>query len=429
MRTAFTDEQLTDPQLRAAENSLRRCVHCGFCTATCPTYVLLGDERDSPRGRIALIQNMLESGAPPTKEAVLHIDRCLSCLGCRTTCPSGVDYAALIDTAREYINDEYKRPFAERVFRKFVLIVLMRPWLFSVLRTLGRALASVAARLPGRLGKMGGKIPVPQSLDAEHRAVPEAVPGAKRIALLPGCVQRALSPQIDAAARRVMAHKDMNAVPLTRSGCCGALAFHMGDAKRATKYARKLIETFEKADAETPFDSVLMTATGCTAFLKEYGALFAGDPEWEPRAKRFAAKLRDFVELIEPSREPAHAIAMGDMRVAYHPPCSLQHAQKILGRGEDLLTAAGFKLMPFADSHLCCGSAGSYSILQPEISEVLRTRKLAAIKESGATIIASANVGCINQLSGPHAPPAVHIAELLDWADGGPKPAAIKDGD
>jgi glycolate oxidase iron-sulfur subunit len=427
VRTAFTPEQLADPQLRAAEDSLRRCVHCGFCTATCPTYVLLGDERDSPRGRIALIQNMLESGAAPNTETVRHIDRCLSCLGCRTACPSGVDYAALVDRAREHIHKTFKRPFTERAFRSFVLTVLMHPGLYKVLTVLGRSLATVASSLPGRLGKMGRKIPQAHTLDAEHKTVVDAGAGAARVALLPGCVQRALSPEIDAATRRVLARSKLNAEPINHSGCCGALAFHMGDTRLAKKYARKLIEAVENDGANSPFAAVTMTATGCTAFLKKYQALFEGDAIWEPRAKAFVEKIRDFVELIEPSAEPTHAIAMGDMRVAYHPPCSLQHAQRIEGKGEALLAAAGFKLTSFADTHLCCGSAGSYSILQPEISEALRARKVTAIKDSGATLIASGNIGCITHLSGAHAPPAVHIAELLDWADGGPKPAAIKD--
>lgn len=429
MRTAFSQEQLADPHLRAVEDSLRRCVHCGFCTATCPTYVLLGDERDSPRGRIALIQDMLESGKPPSAEAVKHIDRCLSCLGCRTTCPSGVNYAVLVDTARVYINDNYKRRFSERIFRRFVLHVLTRPWLFTLLTALGRALATIASSLPARLGAMARKIPAPQPLDAEHKEILPTEEGAKPIALLPGCVQRALGPVIDASARRVLARRKMKAEPLSQSGCCGALAFHMGRADLAKKHARKLIEAFEKEDGEAQFDAILMTATGCTAFLKDYGALFAGDAEWEARAKAFAEKVRDFVELVEPSAEPTHEIAMGDMRVAYHPPCTLQHGQKIEGRGEELLTAAGFKLASFGETHLCCGSAGSYNLLQPQLSSELRARKLGAIKDSGATLIASGNLGCIHQLTGANTPPAVHIAELLDWADGGPKPAAIKEDD
>ncbi len=425
MRTAFTAEQLSDPHLNAAEGSLRRCVHCGFCTATCPTYVLLGDERDSPRGRIALIQNMLESGAAPSADTVRHIDRCLSCLGCRTTCPSGVDYAALIDAGRTYIEESYKRPLGERLFRKFVLRVLMHPLLFRLMTALGAHLSTIASRLPGKLGKMARKVPAKPRTRAEHKALVQTDGDAQRIALLPGCVQRALAPMIDASARRVLARRKINAEPLRDSGCCGSLAFHMGETSLAKKCARKTIEAFERAHRESPLEAALITATGCSAFLKDYGTLFEGDDEWESRAKAFASKVRDFVELVEPCEEPVQEIAFQDLKIAYHPPCSLQHAQNIQGLGETLLTSAGFKLAPFADTHMCCGSAGSYSVLQPEISDGLRARKLAAIKASGANIIASGNVGCINQLSGHGAPAGVHIAELLDWADGGPKPANL----
>lgn len=425
MRTAFTAEQLNDPQLSAAEGSLRRCVHCGFCTATCPTYVLLGDERDSPRGRIALIQNMLESGAAPTPETVRHIDRCLSCLGCSTACPSGVDYAALIDAGRGYIEENYKRPLLERIFRNFVLRVLMYPILFTLMTTLGTYLSTIASRLPGKLGKMARKTPVKQRLRAEHKGVLQADSSARRIALLPGCVQRVLAPAVDTSTRRVLARRKLDAQPLRGSGCCGSLAFHMGETNLAKKCARKTIEAFEKAHKERPLEATLITATGCSAFLKEYGTLFAGDRKWEDRAKAFVSKVRDFVELVEPCEEPAQEIAFQDLDVAYHPPCSLQHGQNIQELGEKLLTSAGFKLAPFAETHMCCGSAGSYSMLQPEISDNLRARKLAAINASGATVIASGNVGCINQLSGHGAPPGVHIAELLDWADGGPKPANL----
>ncbi len=427
MRTAFTKDQLNDPHLHAAEGSLRRCVHCGFCTATCPTYVLLGDERDSPRGRIALIQNMLESGAPPTPDTVRHIDRCLSCLGCRTACPSGVDYAALIDAGRGYIEENYKRPLRERLFRKFVMRVLMHPSLFKLMAALGTHLSAITRRLPGRMGEMARKVPISLRLRPEHEVLLEPNKDAKRIALIEGCVQRALAPVIDASTRRVLARRKLNAEPLAGASCCGSLAFHMGETKLAKKRARKTIEAFGRASTERPVEAILITATGCSAFLKEYGNLFAGDNEWEERAKAFASKVRDFVELVEPCEEPNQEIALQDLSVAYHPPCSLQHAQNIQGQGEALLTAAGFKLVPFADAHMCCGSAGSYSVLQPEISDALRARKLDAIRASGAKIIASGNVGCINQLSGHGAPPGMHIAELLDWADGGPKPANLPD--
>ena len=425
MRTAFTPEQLRDPELFEAEASLRRCVHCGFCTATCPTYVLLGDERDSPRGRIALIQNMLESGKEPTPDTVRHIDRCLSCLGCRTACPSGVDYATLIDAGRSYIAENYRRPLQERLFRNFVMRVLMHPRLFSLMTALGNHLSTIATRLPGRLGKMARKVPVKPRLRAEHKSVHRVDSDARRIGLLPGCVQRALAPAIDFSARRVLARRKFNAEPLRGSGCCGSLAFHMGETNLAKRCAKNTIKAFEKAHAESPVEAILITATGCTAFLKEYESLFTADEEWESRAKSFSSKVRDFVELVEPCQEPVQEIALQHLEVAYHPPCSLQHGQYIRDLGENLLASVGFKLVPFAETHMCCGSAGSYSIMQPEISDGLRARKLAAIKASGATLIASGNVGCINQLSGHGAPPGVHIAELLDWADGGPKPANL----
>jgi glycolate oxidase iron-sulfur subunit len=272
---------------------------------------------------------------------------------------------------------------------------------------------------------MARKVPVKPHLRAEHKAVLQAECDARRIALLPGCVQVALAPVIDASARRVLARRNFNAEPLRGSGCCGSLAFHLGETNLAKKCARKTIEAFERAHKESPLEAILITATGCSAFLKEYGTLFSGDREWEDRAMAFGSKVRDFVELVEPCEVPVQEIAFQDLDVAYHPPCSLQHGQDIQGLGENLLTSAGFRLVPFAETHMCCGSAGTYSVLQPEISDGLRARKLAAIKACGAKIFASGNVGCINHLSGHGAPPGIHIAELLDWTDGGPKPANL----
>jgi glycolate oxidase iron-sulfur subunit len=408
MRTAFSPEQLADPHLKDAERALRTCIHCGFCTATCPTYVLLGDERDSPRGRITLIQNMLESKAAPTRETVTHLDRCLSCLGCKTACPSGVDYSALIDSARIHIAKTYTRPLPEQLWRSFVLCVLMRPRLFALATTAAQLVAPV---LPGKLGAIAKKAgrKRPRTLSARLVYAPA---GSRRVALLKGCVQSALAPEIDAAATRVLARQKNEAVPL--SGCCGALAYHMGREHIAKHEARRVMARFEDSKA----DAMAMTASGCTAFLKDYGRVFAGDPEWEARARAFAAKVRDFTELARPS---ARAADLGrDLTIAYHPPCSLQHGQRIRGLGEALLTAAGFTVVAIPDSHMCCGSAGSYSLLQPGIAEALRATKLDAIRSTGATMIASANIGCLVHLSGEL--PAVHIAELMDWAQGGPKP-------
>jgi glycolate oxidase iron-sulfur subunit len=418
MRTAFRTEQLTDPHMKDAEQALRTCVHCGFCTATCPTYLLLGDERDGPRGRIVLMQHMLESDAPPTAETVKHLDRCLSCLGCKTACPSGVDYSALIDTSRSYIETHYVRPLPERLFRAFILFVLTRPKLFAALSGVSRWFAPILTRLPGKLGIMSRK-----ARGGERKRVdwslPDVSSGAPRVLLLPGCVQRALAPGIDAAAARVLAREDMRVERLDRSGCCGALAYHLGKAEMGKEYARGIIRAYEEEAAKGNVEAVLITASGCSAFLKDYPHVFADEPEWKKRAEAFAAKVRDFTELARPAAAPVGAAVAAPV-VAFHPPCTLQHGQRIYGRGEALLAAAGFRLAPIPDAHLCCGSAGSYSLLQPEIAEQLRERKLAAIRSTGAEIIASANIGCLTHLAGEL--PTVHIAELLDWAGGGRRP-------
>jgi glycolate oxidase iron-sulfur subunit len=414
MRTAFREEQLKDPHLREAEHALRACVHCGFCLPTCPTYLVLGDERDAPRGRIALMQHMLESPHPPSADTVKHLDQCLSCLGCKTACPSGVDYAALIDVSRAHIEKHYRRPFGERLFRSFVLFVLTRPRLFAAMTALGHIFAPV---LPGKLGAMARKAPRAPRLTAEHRAVPSVADPKLRVALVPGCVQRAVAPQIETAVRRVLARQAGAAAPLEGAGCCGALAYHMGKTDEARRFARDVIESFERSDA----DVVSITATGCSAFLKDYARVFADEPEWLGRAQRFVAKTKDFSELAAMSEGPRKDL----LSVAYHPPCSLQHGQKIRSRGEELLQAAGYTLRPIVDSHLCCGSAGSYSLFHPEIAGDLRARKLSAVKATGADVLASGNVGCLIHLSGPDSLPAVHIAELLDWAASGPKPPGL----
>ncbi len=409
MRTAFTPAQLTDPHLKEAEHALRTCIHCGFCTASCPTYVLLGDERDSPRGRITLIQHMLESKAKPTRETVTHLDRCLSCLGCKTACPSGVDYSALIDTARIHIAKTYTRPLPDRLLRSFVLFVLMRPKVFAAAIGAARLFAPI---LPGKLGAMARKAGRYRRRGVVRSEVSKPSASARRVVLLKGCVQSALAPEIDAAAARVLARQNIAATLL--AGCCGALAYHMGNETIAKREARHVIAAFENERA----DALCMTASGCTAFLKDYGRVFVAEPEWEPRARAFASRVKDFTELAEPIARPAEVGR--DVTVAFHPPCTLQHSQRIHGQGEKLLRAAGFKLVAIADSHMCCGSAGSYSLLQPEIAEALRVKKLEAIRSTAATVIASANVGCLAHLSGEL--PTVHIAELLDWAEGGPKP-------
>jgi glycolate oxidase iron-sulfur subunit len=407
MKYAFTPEQLADPQLGPAAKAVRSCVHCGICTATCPTYVVLGDERDSPRGRIVLMKEMLEKGGAPTPETVHHIDRCLSCLNCKTACPSSVNYQRLVDQARTHIQDHYKRPLGDRLMRWALATVMTRPRLVRI------------GFLPGRLGAMAkmGLMARPQGPEPVNFPKPAQV--TQRIAIMPGCVQGALAPQIDTAVGRVLARRGIELVALEGAGCCGSLPHHMGREHEAREWAKKAITAYEQGK----YDGVLITATGCSAAMKDYAHLFAGDPVWESRAARFAADARDFAELCTPlAATPPHPL-----RVAYHPACSLQNSLKMNGVGEAMLEAAGFTLTPFLESHLCCGSAGTYSILQPELSGAIRQRKLGHIAAAQPDVLVSGNIGCLQHLAAGEGleQPIMHLAELLDWAEGGPKPANL----
>jgi glycolate oxidase iron-sulfur subunit len=463
MRTNFTGEALADPALSEVERNLRACVHCGICTATCPTYVLLGDERDSPRGRIVMMQEMLEQGGAPSAETVLHIDRCLSCLGCRTACPSGVDFRRLVDTARAHIETHHRRPFRERITRMLIARVLADRNAAAAAVALARAFAPIATALPGALGRLSrlaakatpsksGKSAPSVSRAARARHLPHFVGeegggsartsfpprfsgggglrreaaqnggGIRRIALIESCVQPALAPQIDQAVRRVFARRGMTLVPLGGTGCCGALAHHLGRREDAKARAKRLIAAFESADRNTPFDAVLISATGCAAHLTDYAHLFLDEPDWQARAIGFAGKVRDFSELAE----PREATLPCRLKIAYQVPCSLQHGLQLSGRGEAQLKAAGFDVVTISEGHLCCGSAGSFSILQPKIAEALRARKLANIAALNVDAVASPNIGCLTHLSGPDAPPVIHPAELIDWAEGGPRPATLR---
>jgi glycolate oxidase iron-sulfur subunit len=420
MRTNFSLAQLADPQLADAEKNLRACVHCGICTATCPTYVLLGDERDGPRGRIVMMQQMLESDAVPSPETVKHIDRCLSCLGCRTACPSGVDYPRLIDTARAHVETHYTRPVGERMLRWLIANVLTRPALARTMLILAKFSAPLSFLLPGRLRVMARQ-GAAMRLGKASSQKPQSPANAKRIALMPGCVQKSLAPQIDEAVARLLARRGYALVPLAGAGCCGSLVHHLGREDDAKEWGRRAIEAFEDAGGRDAFDAILISATGCSSHLKDLAHLFAGDAQWQDRAARFAAKVKDFSELATPRT----AAPPRNLRVAYHAPCSLQHGLRLHGGNEALLEAAGFDVLTIPEGHLCCGSAGSYSILQPELATTLRARKLDNALSARPDVIATANIGCLEHLSGPDVPPLLHVAELIDWAEGGPMPDAL----
>jgi len=430
MRTDFTAEQLADPDTAESEKILRACVHCGFCTATCPTYVLLGDELDSPRGRIYLIKNMLEGGGPVAPQTVKHIDRCLSCLACMTTCPSGVHYMHLVDHGRRHIEEHYRRPLHERLVRRVLGAVLTRPARFR-LALLGASLAKrFAPLMPRQLRAMAAlaprSVPAPSAVD-RPQVFPAEGERRMRVALLPGCAQQVLAPEINEATIRLLTRHGCDVVVAPGSGCCGALVHHLGDEASALAFARGNIDAWERERADDGFDAIVANASGCGTMVKDYGFLLRDDPAYADKAARIAALARDvsevFTEIGLGGRDARAPIP--DLRVAYHSACSLQHGQKIHREPKALLAAVGFEAVDIPEGHLCCGSAGTYNLLQPELAARLRDRKLDNIAKTAPDLVAAGNIGCITQLAPGATVPVVHTVELLDWATGGPRPAAL----
>lgn len=428
MQTNFAPELLKDPQMAASEKILRTCVHCGFCTATCPTYVLGGDELDSPRGRIYLIKQMLEGNKPANAQVVKHVDRCLSCLACMTTCPSGVHYMHLVDHARAHIEKTYRRPFMDRLMRRVLGLVLPYPGRFRAALAAGRLarpLKPVFARVPGgtRLTAMLTLVPETapkRSAEAAQRVV---APRA-RVAILEGCAQPVLRPEINAAARRLFARLGIEVVPVPGEGCCGAIVHHMGQEEAGKAFARRNIDAWTRAIEEGGLDAIIITASGCGTTIKDYGFMFRNDPDYAEKAARVSAQTKDITEFLV-DFEIVPAIRTGQV-VAYHSACSMQHGQQIKDQPKNLLRAAGFVVKDVPEGHICCGSAGTYNILQPEIAGQLRERKVKNIARVGPDIIATGNIGCITQIGLGTETPILHTVELLDWATGGPVPAGLE---
>lgn len=420
METNFSPKQLHEAPIKVANDILRTCVHCGFCTATCPTYVVLGDELDSPRGRIYQIREMLQSEKPADANTVKHVDRCLSCLSCMTTCPSGVDYMHLVDHARVYIEETHKRPLFDSILRTILAIVLPRPGLFRLSLIGARLAKPFCALLPGRLKGMVGIAPnsLPKA-DPVHAMLPEGET-RMRVALLPGCAQQVLAPRINRAAARLMSRLGCEVFEASDVGCCGALTHHMGKEAAALAQARHNIEAWERAAP----DVIAITASGCGSTVKDYGFMLKDDPAWADRAADISAIARDVSEVI--AELGLEGVEDFDKpRVAYHAPCSLQHGQKTLTGPADLLKAAGFEVLTPKNEHLCCGSAGTYNIMQPDMATELGGRKAESLDVLKVDVIATGNIGCLIQIGEYAGTPVVHSVELLDWATGGPPP--IKD--
>jgi glycolate dehydrogenase iron-sulfur subunit len=427
MQTAFTSGQLKDPHIAEANGILRTCVHCGFCLATCPTYVLLGDELDSPRGRIYLIKNMLEKGEAAKPETVKHIDRCLSCLACMTTCPSGVHYMHLIDQARVHVEETYRRPVFDRMLRNLLAFTMPRPGLFRLgllAARLGRPLAPVFSALGGeRIASLLKLVPKrlapPQDLGTPGTYAAEGIRRG-RVALLMGCVQSVLEPSINAATIRLLTRLGFEVVVAGEEACCGSLTHHMGKEEDALARARRSIDQWLQADV----NAVVITASGCGTTIKEYGHMLRLDSAYAEKAKRISGMAKDISEFLA-GAGLSQVKAPRPVRIAYHSACSLQHGQNIKTVPQALLRNAGFEVAEVPDGHLCCGSAGTYNILQPAIAAQLRDRKIANIESTRPDAIATGNIGCISQISGGTEIPILHTVELLDWAHGGPIPQAL----
>lgn len=431
MQTSFPETALAEPETARSEQILRKCVHCGFCTATCPTYVLLGDERDSPRGRIYLIKDMLENPDKPVTEAhVRHVDRCLSCLSCMTTCPSGVNYMHLVDHARAVIETRHQRPWPDRALRGLLGWLLPRPGLFRMALMLAEPLRWLGPYLPGRLGAMlrlaPAPLPGPSEVD-RPRVFPAQGTRRARAALLSGCAQQVVAPEINEAAIRLLTRHGVEVVVTAGATCCGALNHHLGQRDRAEALAGRTIAAWRALDRATPLDAIIVTASGCGTTIKDYGHMFQDVPTIAEDARWVTSKARDVTELMaEIGLAPVgDAGERAGLKIAYHSACSMQHGQKLQQPPRHLLKQAGFTVQEIPEAHLCCGSAGTYNLLQPEIAGRLKQRKLDNIARVAPDLVATGNVGCIAQLHTP-ATPVLHTVELLDWSTGGPLPAKLE---
>jgi glycolate dehydrogenase iron-sulfur subunit len=430
MQTNFNALQLGDPSIARADEILRRCVHCGLCTATCPTYVLTGDERDSPRGRIYLMKQMFES-RDVTNTTVHHIDRCLSCLGCMTTCPSGVDYMHLVDLARVRIEQRGHRGTNQRTMRMFLSRVLPYPNRFKAMLALGwflkpfrglltkmgmRRVAAALSLVPP--GALKLKILKPKS------AYNPKAPQQKRVAIMLGCVQEVLAPQINHAAIRLLRRHGVDVMVVKDEGCCGALSHHLGKEEEARGHARHNIDAWTAVMRERLLDGIILTAGGCGTMLKDYGNLLSRDRGYAERAEYVSGLAKDVTEFLDEIGLNPPVMWTG-LKVAYHSACSLQHGQRLDALPRALLEQAGYTLTDIPEGHLCCGSAGTYNILEPELSGELRDRKLKNIEAIKPDVIVTGNIGCMSQLKSGTDVPFVHTVELLDWATGGPCPPAL----
>ena len=427
MQTHFSLAALADPDMAQSNQILRACVHCGFCTATCPTYLLTGDELDSPRGRIYLIKEMLENGRAADARTARHVDRCLSCLSCMTTCPSSVHYMHLVDHARAHIEKTYARPFADKALRALLAFVLPRPALFRLALRAAALVKPVAGVLPRKLRPLFAlapeHVPAPSAVD-RPQVFPAQGARKKRVALLNGCAQTVLDTRINEATVRLLTRHGVEVVVAEGAGCCGALAHHLGKVGASHAFARRNIEAWTREIESGGLDHIVINTSGCGTSVKDYGFMFRNDPAMAEKAARISSRARDVSEIIDALDLQTRAIPR--LKVAYHSACSLQHGQKITREPVAALERAGFEVAAAPEGHICCGSAGTYNLLQSDMADALRARKVANIESLAPDVIAAGNLGCMTQIAAGTAIPVVHTVELIDWATGGPEPETLR---
>jgi len=429
MQTTFSPEQLKNKNNKSTEEIVRKCVHCGMCNATCPTYQILGDELDGPRGRIYLIKDMLENNKPGNEKIAKHLDRCLSCYGCMTTCPSGVNYMHLIDHGKNHLEKTFKRPIIQRIFRSFLSLTLPNPKVFrtlSVLVNIVRPLNFIFPEfiknsmklMPARLPKKTLKI---QKIYSVTKKIPVA-----RVALLTGCVQRVISPEINESTIRLLNRHQVEVIVLPEINCCGSLDHHMGKEKAAHELFKKNINLWYDEYLNNGLTAIISNTSGCGTTLKDYGFIFRDDKEMKKKAKKISELTKDVSEFLDKDIKLDFKKNDKTYKIAYHSPCSMQHGQKVHQQPINLIEKTGNEVINIPEGHLCCGSAGTYNILQQKIAQTLLKNKVENIEKVEPDFISTGNIGCMSQISSGTNIPIVHTVEIIDWLTGGPKPNKLK---
>jgi len=433
METNFSKEQLKNADNKSSEKILRKCVHCGFCNATCPTYLIKGDELDGPRGRIYLIKDMIENNKPANEKIVKHIDRCLSCYACMTTCPSGVNYMHLIDHGRKHIEATYKRPLNDRLIRGLLSISLSKPFNFKVVMFLTQFFKPFKFLFPKKIKEMISIMPskFPKKTFPKmkvYSALKRKKPVA-RVALLTGCVQNVISPQINEATIRLLNRHGVEVVVLNNIDCCGSLNYHLGKSNLAHKIFQKNIAIWYNEYLKNGLDAIISNTSGCGTTLKDYGYIFRSDPKYKKEAKKISELTKDISEYLDENVKLnfiKKTEGNKEYKIAYHSACSMQHGQKIHNTPINLIKKTGNQVFDIPEGHLCCGSAGTYNLLQSDIATKLLENKISNIKKVNPEFISTGNIGCITQISRGTKIPILHTVEIIDWYTGGPKPDVLK---